>query len=85
MKWAALLDWRGERDDSALEPDAMQFKIRPGLSCRGCLFEKQAASVCVKAGVVAARAGLEDCERGFIYVAVPVDPRQLDITQGEKE
>lgn len=47
--------------------------------CVGCIFEKERSSVCHAAGAEAKRRGLDDCEAGFIYVAVAVDPRQTDL------
>ena len=47
-------------------------------ACRGCVFEKERSQVCHAAGKEAKQRRLPDCEDGFIYVAVKVDPRQQD-------
>jgi len=47
--------------------------------CKGCLFQNERFSVCKVAGEEAKKRGLEDCDLGFIYVAVAVDPRQQDL------
>lgn len=47
--------------------------------CRGCLFEHERFKVCQAAGAEAAKRKLPDCDDGFIYVAVAVDPRQIDM------
>jgi hypothetical protein len=78
MRVIDIESWRGPRDEP-VEPSAMRFRAEPGKSCAGCLFDRQHSSVCRKAAYVAARAGLQDCDSGFVYVAVPVDPRQLDL------
>lgn len=62
-----------------LDPAAMRFTVKAATSCRNCLFEGQRSSVCHKASAVAVRADLPDCDAGFVYVTVPVDPRQLTI------
>lgn len=56
-----------------------------GLDCEGCLFQRQRASVCRVAAEEAVRRGLRDCDaidqfgEVVVYVAVKVDPRQLDL------
>ena len=62
--------------------------LRSERACNGCIFKGQRAKVCVQAGQLARLAGHPDCEERdtetdmtFIYVAVPVDPRQLTITE----
>lgn len=56
-----------------------------GLNCHGCLFHRQPARVCIKAGEEAVRRGLRDCDavdqfgEVVIYVATDVDPRQMDL------
>jgi hypothetical protein len=51
--------------------------------CSGCLFEDARSSVCRVAGEEAKKRGLEDCECGFVYQAVKIDPRQIDLfTEG---
>ena len=56
-----------------------------GLNCRGCLFNKQRASVCITAAAEAVKRGLRDCDAPdqfgevVVYVATAVDPRQLDL------
>jgi hypothetical protein len=47
------------------------------------MFDGQPSAVCDRACQVAQRAGLEHCEDGFIYVAGPVDPRQLNLLDKE--
>jgi hypothetical protein len=47
--------------------------------CRGCLFERDRASVCRIAGEEARARRLPDCDDGWVYVAVKVDPRQQDL------
>ncbi len=53
--------------------------------CRGCLFEKERSAVCHQAGAEAKRRQVEDCEAGFIYVLVKVDPRQRDLFDDKTE
>lgn len=74
--------WLGHRGNP-LSPETMQFVTRPAKGCRGCLFDGQAVSVCDRACTVAQRAEMEHCERGFIYVAKPVDPRQANLLDKE--
>lgn len=51
--------------------------------CCGCLFEDEKSAVCRAAGEEAKRRGLDDCEAGFVYQAVKIDPRQIDLfTEG---
>lgn len=56
-----------------------------GLNCRGCLFDKQRASVCWAASEVAKQRGLRNCDAVdqfgdvVIYVAAEVDPRQMKL------
>lgn len=47
--------------------------------CKGCLFERERSTVCHKAGAEAKRRGQPDCEDGWVYIAVKVDPRQVDM------
>lgn len=79
MNMTALADLVGLAEP--LEPSAMRFTVKVATSCRNCLFDGQRASVCHQASAVAVRASLPDCDDGFVYVAVPVDPRQLTITE----
>jgi len=72
--------WLGYKG-APLVPEAMQFTTRPGKSCRGCRFNGQHPSICDRACRVAQRAELEHCERGFIYVEKPVDPRQVSLIE----
>ncbi|MGI4717232.1 MAG: hypothetical protein ACRYGO_07405 [Janthinobacterium lividum] len=76
QKWLGL---RGE----PISPESIQFTTRPAKSCRGCLFDGQHAAVCDRACQAAERAELEHCERGFIYVSKPVDPRQVSLLEKE--
>ena len=77
----AIQEWLGLSTEP-LAPEAIQFTTRPAKSCRGCLFQKQPSSICDRACEIAQRAELEHCERGFIYVEKPVDPRQVSIIEG---
>ncbi|WP_208281108.1 hypothetical protein [Massilia oculi] len=70
----------GHKGES-LSPESIQFTTRPAKSCRGCLFNGQHSSICDRACRAAQRAELEHCERGFIYVAKPVDPRQVSLIE----
>lgn len=80
MTAALVIYGAGPRDPEALKPQQMQFTTRPANSCRGCLFSGQWWRVCREAGIVAALAGLDECEAGnVIYVAKEIDPRQLAI------
>jgi hypothetical protein len=78
----AIHKWLG-RADVPLAPESMQFTTRPAKSCRGCLFDGQHAHVCEHACQAAARAELDHCERGFIYVEKPADPRQVSLIEKE--
>jgi len=77
----SIQKWLGHKGES-LAPEAIQFTTRPAKSCRGCLFNGQHAHVCERACAAAQRVELAHCERGFIYVAKPVDTRQLSIIEG---
>lgn len=77
MNMVALADLVGA--DEPLDPASMRFTVRVAKSCRGCLFAGQRASVCHQAAAVAIRALLPDCDDGFAYVPIPIDPRQLTI------
>jgi len=55
-------------------------------ACSGCCFKGQRAKVCVQASMLARLANQPDCEERdtatdmtFIYVPIPIDPRQLTI------
>ena len=72
----------------ALDPARIQFaaKLRPVAlldedddPCRGCLFVREHSSVCHKAEAEALKGGLPSCEDGHVYVAVKIDPRQVDM------
>lgn len=80
-RWIALADYRGKRDDVALDPGALQFEAKPApavRNCAGCMFLGQYAKVCREAANVAQRADLPDCEAGYVYkLRRNVDPRQL--------
>lgn len=78
MEMTALSDLVGQ--DEPVEPAMMRFTTKPAKSCRFCLFEGQRSRVCKEATRIALRAGLEDCDSGFVYVAILVDKRQLTIT-----
>lgn len=47
--------------------------------CKGCLFEHERFSTCKLAGEEAVKRGQPDCDDGWTYKAVAVDPRQLDL------
>jgi hypothetical protein len=56
----------------------------PERGCNGCIFKGQKSKVCVQAGQLARLAGFPDCEdrdvdtdKTFVYLLVPIDPRQL--------
>ena len=81
MNLIALADYIGT--DEPLDPAQMRFKAiaapagRP--DCSGCVFRGQRYKVCEEAARLALRADLPDCDDGYIYVPVAVDPRQLII------
>lgn len=86
-----ILQWRGKRDESPLDPETMIYRVEPAASkkagsdaaCKGCAFFGQYARVCEKAAARAVAAGLPDCDEGFVY-KLP-DPRQIDCAQIENE
>lgn len=78
----SVYEWLGRRGEP-VNPEAIQFTTKPAMSCRGCLFEHQSYKVCDIACQAAERAGMDDCEHGFIYVAKPVDPRQVTLLDRE--
>jgi hypothetical protein len=47
--------------------------------CQGCLFLREHSSVCHKAEEEALKRGLPSCENDHIYIAVKIDPRQVDM------
>lgn len=69
----------GPRDPLPLDPAAMHFKAQRAKSCRTCLFHGQWVNVCNRACEVAATRGAPHCEDGYVYVAVEVDGRQMDL------
>lgn len=77
MRTIDLEKWRGHRDPTPLDPATMLFRAQRADSCRGCIFDGQWASVCKQAAAESVSRGGADCDAGFIYVAVEVDPRQL--------
>ncbi|MDN4038668.1 hypothetical protein [Massilia sp. YIM B02443] len=77
----SILKWLGQEGEP-LSPEDIQFTTKPAKSCRGCLFEHQRSAVCDRACQAAQRAELAHCERGFVYVAKPVDTRQFSIIEG---
>lgn len=77
MNMTALSDLVGLADP--LDPAQMRFTARPAKSCRGCVFDGQRASVCRQASSLAVLAELPDCDQGVIYVALEIDPRQIEI------
>ena len=76
----SIQKWLGHKGD-ALSPESIQFTTRPAKSCRGCLFDGQHSSICDRACQAAARAELDHCEHGFIYVEKKVDPRQVSLIE----
>jgi len=78
----SVKEWLGHRG-APLIPESMQFTTRPATSCRGCLFDGQTSAICTRACIAAARAELEHCEKGFIYVAKDLDPRQANLLDRE--
>lgn len=79
MNMRALSDLVGHAEP--VNPEHMQFVAHAvkGTSCYGCVFDGQRSPVCFEAGRIAVRAGLPDCDAGFVYVLKPADPRQLTI------
>lgn len=68
------------------DPGAVRFTAAPASDeCAGCLFDRNSAATCRKAGEIAATLGLPDCEakapggKAYIYVADKSDPRQADL------
>jgi hypothetical protein len=47
--------------------------------CAGCLFVRERSQVCHKACAEAKLRGLPDCDDGWTYAAVKIDPRQVDL------
>jgi hypothetical protein len=78
----SIQKWLGHKGDP-MSPESIQFTTRPAMSCRGCMFDGQPASVCDRACTVAQRAEMDHCEAGFIYVAKEVDPRQANLLDRE--
>lgn len=75
--------WLGRRGEP-MSPETIQFTTKAGSSCRGCLFEHQDSRVCLRACEAAQKAGMPWCEdAGVIYVAKPVDPRQVTLLDRE--
>lgn len=79
MNLIALSDFVGS--DEPLDPASMRFTSRPTSvnSCQGCVFRGQRSKVCKEATRLALRAGMPDCDDGYVYVPIVVDPRQLVI------
>jgi len=69
--------------DDPLDPATMLYKAAAAIpdrpDCSGCIFRGQRSKVCKEATRFALRASLPDCDDGVIYVAVPIDSRQLTI------
>lgn len=82
MNAAFVIYGAGPRDEVALDPTAIAFHAQRADSCRGCIFEGQWSEVCKKAAVESVARGGADCDAGYIYVAVEVDPRQLTLESG---
>lgn len=70
-----------------MKPEKTQFIAVPGKSCKGCLWEHERSTVCHEVARVALHAGLADCEYSeLIYVAKPIDNRQLELlAEGEDD
>lgn len=69
-----------------MKPGEIQFTTAPGKGCKGCLFENERSTVCHEVARVALRANLPDCEyEKIVYVAKPIDDRQLDLLEGAGE
>ncbi len=77
MKMKALCELVGLADP--IEPASMQYEARAAKSCDGCAFQGQKTAVCRRATELALRAGMADCDHGFIYVERKIDPRQIDL------
>jgi hypothetical protein len=75
-------EWLGRRGES-IAPEHIQFTTKPAQTCRGCLFDGQPSATCTRACQAAHRADLDHCERGFIYVAKDLDPRQTNLLDKE--
>lgn len=59
------------------------FTAAPATSeCKGCEFDNCRSKVCREASFAAIRAGMPDCDAGFIYVRDPSDGRQADLLIG---
>lgn len=93
--FTSVVYWLGGRDADQLAPAAMQYRAKLASTskggCAGCLFKGQAAAICGEAGRLAKLAGMPDCEekdsetgRTFIYVALELDPRQLDVVDSAR-
>ena len=87
MNLVSLHRWLG-RHGPLIDPETTQFKVsevKAGKRCPGCLFRGSPAAVCRRANEVAIAAGMSDCDaplpnnKQVVYVAVAVDPRQLDL------
>lgn len=81
--------WLGQ-GAAPLDPTTMRYRAAPAREdagdCAGCVFRGQKFKVCEAAAAAAQRAGMPDCEdrdtetkRTFIYVSIPIDPRQAVI------
>lgn len=88
----SVWDWLGRPDPHHLAPAAMRYRAKVASAgkgdCAGCLFKGQVAAVCGEAGRLAQLAGMPDCDdrdtetgRTYIYVALALDPRQLDVIE----
>ena len=81
MKMTALAELVGM--DEPLDPATMRYKAAAAIpdrpDCSGCVFRGQRSKVCKEATRLALRAGLPDCDDGYVYQLIEVDPRQLTI------
>lgn len=77
-KYIALIDFIGPRDAQVLDPAALDFTAKPwSKGCRTCEFNGQWSVVCNQAVALALKAGLPNCEAGYVYVPRERDQRQL--------
>lgn len=92
MNMIALDDWLGTTEP--IDPTAMHYRAKLAAedagACAGCCFRGQLSKVCKAASAAAVRAGLPDCDdvdretgRTFVYVLIPIDPRQAIIEGAE--
>lgn len=49
-----------------MEPSELRFTAQAAKTCHGCIFDGERSPTCHKATAIALRAGLPDCDAGFI-------------------